>query len=102
MTLIGEATDWSNTEDVATWIRDLCVSGKIFQEHLMQHQFGASEDATLMCRAVSERNGRAAYFVFGSDLAGGHHTSDFDFDEGVLVDGTAVLTAAVLSSLGGS
>lgn len=101
LTLIGEATDWSNTEDMATWVRDLCVAGKIFQKHLMLHEFGASEDVTLMCRQVSERGGSAAYFVLGSDLTAGHHTPGFDFDEGVLVDGTAVLTTAVLSSLSG-
>ena len=67
----------------------------------MQHEFGASEDATLMCRLVSKRGGHAAYFVLGSDLASGHHTPEFDFDEGVLVDGTAALTAAIFSALGG-
>ena len=101
MTLIGEATDWSNSEDVAIWMRDLCVAGNIFLEHRMQHEFGASEDATLMCSAVSERKGEAAYFVFGSNLASGHHTPNFDFDEGVLADGAAALAAAVVSSLGG-
>lgn len=46
--------------------------------------FGASEDATHMMRRVRERGGKAAYMLFGSPLAEGHHHPSFDFDERVM------------------
>ncbi len=99
MDLIGEATDGENDESVAAAARTICVDGGIFREHLMAYDFGASEDATLMAKAVVSRGGRGAYFVFGADLASGHHTPSFDFDEAVLPEGLALLAALSASRL---
>ena len=65
----------------------------------MQHDFGASEDATLMLHAVAARGGTAGYFVLGSDLASAHHTPNFDFDEDVLWTGAAFVGSLALSVL---
>jgi aminobenzoyl-glutamate utilization protein A len=65
----------------------------------MDHEFGASEDATLLMRRVQERGGLAGYFVLGTDLTSPHHTPEFDFDEGVLWQGVALLGACVCSAL---
>ena len=50
--------------------------------------------------AVRLGGGQAAYALLGADLAGGHHTPHFDFDESVLWPG-ALWLAAVCGRLCG-
>ncbi|KAA9298039.1 MULTISPECIES: amidohydrolase [Aerococcus] len=49
--------------------------------------FGASEDVVFFMNRVAELGGKACFFLFGSQLAkvNGHHNSQFDFEESVLV-----------------
>ncbi len=51
----------------------------------------ASDDACAFMRRVQERGGLASYVVIGADLASGHHTRTFDFDEAALPIGVKVL-----------
>ncbi len=51
---------------------------------VMEAYFDASEDAAIMMQHVQNQGGRAGYFLFGTPLLGGHHQSNFDFDERVL------------------
>ena len=60
----------------------------------------ASEDASTLMEAVQLGGGQAAYALLGADLAGGHHTPHFDFDESVLWPG-ALWLAAVCGRLCG-
>lgn len=53
--------------------------------------FGASEDFSLLVNSVHEAGGQANYMLVGSQLAGGHHTPYFDFDEKVLLPSVALL-----------
>lgn len=55
----------------------------------------ASEDAAALMREVRAHGGRAVYMLFGSRLAGGHHTATFDFEEDLLVEAALVLARAV-------
>lgn len=68
-----------------------------FTEVMPSISFGASEDFTCLARYVQERGGKANYLLLGAQLANGHHTDRFDFDEEALCLGTALLTALVLS-----
>lgn len=43
-----------------------------------------SDDATAFMRRVQEHGGIATYMGIGADLAGAHHTPEFDFDEAAL------------------
>lgn len=43
--------------------------------------FGGSEDATILARRVQAHDGKAAFFLWGSDRPSGHHTSTFDIKE---------------------
>ena len=45
------------------------------------YPFGASEDASLLMRAVQEAGGTATYFLVGTTLAAPHHNERFDIDE---------------------
>ncbi|EFL87132.1 amidohydrolase [Desulfovibrio sp. 3_1_syn3] len=74
----------------------LFAAGKICSEGRMT----ASEDAATLMEAVRLGGGQAAYALLGADLAGGHHTPHFDFDESVLWPG-ALWLAAVCGRLCG-
>ena len=76
--------------------RPLFAVGKICSEGRM----AASEDAATLMEAVQLSGGQAAYALLGADLAGGHHTPHFDFDESVLWPG-ALWLAAVCGRLCG-
>jgi aminobenzoyl-glutamate utilization protein A len=51
----------------------------------------AGEYATVLLDRVRSRGGRAAYVLVGAQLASGHHTDRFDFDEDALAHGVALL-----------
>lgn len=51
----------------------------------------ASDDAAAFMRRVQEQGGLATYVIIGADLASGHHTPAFDFDEAALLLGVKLL-----------
>jgi aminobenzoyl-glutamate utilization protein A len=61
---------------------------------------GGGDDATSMVRRVQERGGAAAYFILGSDIAAGHHASDFDIDEQSLDQGVRLFERIATRVLG--
>ncbi|MFC6797506.1 MULTISPECIES: amidohydrolase [unclassified Haladaptatus] len=58
--------------------------------------FGASEDATYLMRAVQENGGVAGFPIVGTDHPGGHHTATFDVNEDDIFVGIDVLSGALL------
>jgi aminobenzoyl-glutamate utilization protein A len=56
----------------------------------------ASDDAAALMRRVQQRGGVASYVIVGANLASGHHTPTFDFDEAALPIGVKVLGLAAL------
>ena len=54
-----------------------------------------SEDACFLMERVRETGGDATYAIVGADLASGHHTNRFDFDEDALGIGVRALSAAL-------
>jgi len=98
--LIGEAAEWSNPAPLASWAGEIARRSRAFDRILEDHLFGASEDATLLARAVAERGGQAGYFVLGAGLSADHHTPEFDFDEEVLARGVLMLSAMAATALG--
>ncbi|WP_336362130.1 amidohydrolase [Halalkalicoccus salilacus] len=57
--------------------------------------FGASEDATFLMRAVQEAGGLASYVIVGTDHPDSHHTPHFDVDERSLGLAVDVLTESI-------
>lgn len=53
--------------------------------------FNASEDVTLMIERVQERGGKAMFALFGTPIAGGHHSASFDVDERVIANAAEFL-----------
>lgn len=97
--LRGEASDWRNPPEIVHWAKSANSALGAFANVLDSHSFGASEDATLLASAVADRGGLAGIFVLGSDIADGHHTPHFDFDEAVIAQGTFLLSALAASAL---
>lgn len=58
--------------------------------------FKASEDVCYYINKVNNDGGSAIHFIFGSDLAAGHHNKAFDFDEKSLTTGLNVYKECVL------
>lgn len=58
--------------------------------------FGGSEDFTHMMSRVTAKGGKATYLLLGSHLKGGHHTTRFDFDESILINGVKILALLAL------
>ncbi|MFO3666821.1 amidohydrolase [Anaerococcus kampingiae] len=52
--------------------------------------FKASEDVCYYINKVNANGGSAIHFIFGSNLAAGHHNKSFDFDEQSLIMGLEV------------
>jgi aminobenzoyl-glutamate utilization protein A len=97
--LRGEASNWRNPDDVVAWAAEVNRVSGAFARSIDDHMFGASEDATLLANAVTARGGAAGIFVLGADLADGHHTPHFDFDEGVLSAGALFMAALIGAAL---
>ena len=62
------------------------------------HPLGGGEDATLLMKRVQEGGGAAGYFIIGADLASGHHTDRFEFDEEGLIRAVEVFALAARSA----
>jgi len=97
--LRGEATDWKNDTDIINWAAQANTATGAFSAAVQSFDFGASEDATLLARTVAGAGGRAAIFVVGADLASGHHTQHFDFDEEVLPRSVLLLASLIADAL---
>lgn len=97
--LRGEAADWRNDAGLVAWAEEATASTGLFSTPERPFDFGASEDATLLARAVAGEGGRAAIFVLGADLADNHHTPRFDFDEAVLAKGAALLGVLIADAM---
>ena len=57
--------------------------------------FKASEDVCYYINKVNKEGGSAIHFIFGSDLAAGHHNKAFDFDENSLFTGLDVYKTCI-------
>ncbi len=99
---MGEAANAVSDEDLVRRVYRLAEKHRIFPRlREREVNFGGSEDFTLMMRRVAEKGGKAAYFLLGSELAGNHHSTAFDFDESILANGVKILALTALDLLEG-
>jgi len=81
---------------------------KVFQEaskiteleHIYEKpvNMGGSEDFTYMLDKVQKNGGKGTFAILGSDIASGHHTAEFDFNEKDLINGVNLLARLALTS----
>lgn len=93
----GSAEGYSNPAAIADWAEGVNAATGAFARVLPMFPFGASEDAATLANRVCLNGGTAGVFVLGADLADGHHTPHFDFDEGALVK-SALLCSGLISA----
>ncbi len=69
-------------------------------EHIYEKpvNMGGSEDFTYMLDKVQENGGQGTFIILGSDIASGHHTAEFDFNEKDLINGVNLLARLALTS----
>ena len=75
-------------EEIGALVRKKCSYANV----LTYVDMGGSEDCTYFMDRVQKRGGRAAYLMYGTPIAAGHHNSHFDFDEEALWNAAATLT----------
>jgi aminobenzoyl-glutamate utilization protein A len=59
------------------------------------NDYGGSDDFTIMMQTVQEAGGKACFTCLGSNLVGGHHQNNFDFDEASLTIGLTLLAHVI-------
>lgn len=92
LTRTGHATAATTDPAVAA---ALASAAEGLAEVRATHPLGASDDASLLMRAVQESGGVAGYAIVGSDGPGPPHSPRFDVDEEVLPVAVAWLERAV-------
>ena len=97
ITTVGQASALTCDESLTKRACDIASKLGIFSAIHESVSFGASEDFTILAERVQDRGGQADYLIVGTNLASGHHTDRFDFDEDALPLATALFTALVLA-----
>jgi len=93
--LMGEAVDLNNDKEMVDMLSEL-VNQDTSLININTRSFGGSEDATILAKKCQSNGGKSIFFVVGSDLAGGHHQSNFDFDERSLLTATKLFISSLL------
>lgn len=91
LSCVGYASSFDPDSALSEEIAEFADSCEIYTEVHEYADLRASEDCTAFMNRVQINGGKASFFLFGTDLAGKHHTPDFDFDEGSLTDASAFL-----------
>ena len=86
---------------MAALAEDFRIDGRPGFTRVIQKARGsASEDAATLMQAVQMGGGQASYMLFGSQLASGHHSGEFDFDESILAPASRFLALAAMGLAG--
>lgn len=93
--LAGESCTINQSPLLAAKAQALAEQSGLFAQVVESWDFSASEDASWLLRRVQEQGGQALYLLFGADLAAGHHSARFDFDEQSLWPAASYLAALV-------
>ncbi|MFM2485364.1 amidohydrolase [Celerinatantimonas yamalensis] len=94
--LVGAAQSSVSSPEWISFIQQQAqASGRFSAVHSHSQKPAGSEDATYFMERVKACGGQAAYSIFGTQLAAGHHNEHFDFNEIVLSD--ALHTLAMLT-----
>lgn len=87
----GGTKSGESSAEMAALIEREAAKMPVFTEVRKRSSFGASEDFAHFMSTVQEQGGMGSYIQVGADLASGHHTSRFDFDERSMLHATELL-----------
>jgi len=96
---IGRATTADCDRALVAEVARAASTVPAFATILERHDVGASDDATLMMRAVQSQGGQATYIVVGASSPSPHHSPSFDLDEASLGPAVALLEHLVRSPM---
>ncbi|KTG10396.1 N-acyl-L-amino acid amidohydrolase [Haloprofundus marisrubri] len=91
----GEAPRADSDPEFSRTVADVAREHGAVTDVTETSEFGASEDATYLMKAVEEQGGTASYAIIGTDHPAPHHSSRFDVDERSLGIGVEVLSETV-------
>jgi len=97
---MGEAESCESDHDLVQRVYQ--VASRMDEFHHVSNKresLGGSEDFTYMMKKVQENGGKSTYMMLGSDLKGGHHTAEFDFNEKDLKKAVKLLSILTLEFL---
>lgn len=81
-------------------VKKIAQAMGLFPDIVDYVDFGATEDFSHFMTVVQENGGEGTYFMLGAELAAGHHSDRFDFDEAVLAPGVELTIRAVFDLIG--
>ncbi|MDR2869168.1 MAG: amidohydrolase [Deferribacteraceae bacterium] len=102
LSVVGEAVDFIPDDEMTDLVMAVANSIPAIKNTQRSYNFNGSDDATVLIKRVQAHGGKAAYFVIGSDLKGGHHQAEFDIDEEQLYVGYQMFVGIVNKILGNS
>ncbi len=90
--IAGESITVPGTPQLRRLVREAALAvgvpaGAVLDQHLAM----GSEDAPYLLDAVQKAGGKGAFICLGSQVKGGHHNPEFDFDEDLLLWGVDIL-----------
>ena len=97
--LMGGAAGCDNDPALVARIEQVAKRQALFPEIVPAGNIGGSEDCTYFMERVQKNGGQAAFVIFGTELAAGHHDSFFDINEDALVPGIALLSGVAAELL---
>jgi aminobenzoyl-glutamate utilization protein A len=93
---MGSAQSANSTPELAARVERIALGMGTFSIRSPEAG-GGSEDFTYMMERVQQRGGQATNVSIGADLGGwGHHTAEFDIDEGALAKAIALLSLVAM------
>lgn len=96
MRCVGHASSFKPDIEFAEELYAVANETEIFDDLVLVANMNASEDCTAFMNRVTENGGKAANFLFGTELASPHHTPMFDINEDSLTDAAAFLAILAL------
>lgn len=104
--MTGHAESAESDDTLAKELADLAAKAEghftpLFSKIIMRGTADVSEDAATLMNVVQNAGGRACYMLFGSHLASGHHTFNFDFEEKILAPASLFLAKVAWHFCGG-
>ncbi|HBH11572.1 MAG TPA: peptidase M20 [Clostridiales bacterium] len=97
--IVGEAPTAVSDPEMIDIITKSALELNEVTELIPLISFGAGEDVTFMINEVQRQGGKASFMLLGSELASGHHTKEFDFNEDVLMLAAKVFSKVVIDIL---
>ncbi|GLC30058.1 amidohydrolase [Clostridium omnivorum] len=97
---MGSSISAISDEEMAAIVENAAAHMGVYNKiHHEKVKFGASEDIAYMMERVQATGGKATYIMFGSDLMGEHHSSNFDFNEADLIKAVKLYSNVVYDIL---